>query len=118
MGGMETLLGTLCPESIRGTGPCSSEGWMWKSYRLGSLALLFGGSSYREGCAGDGGGEGHGSTGLAEMVDAPANTLCPLLLKSNMSPFVSSYSFICRDPKISLVLNSMPQSMSIMLEIG
>ena len=68
MGGKETLLATMCPDSARASGRSCPEGLMWRRPELGSLALLLRGRPGLEACAGDGGGVGHGLTGLAEPV--------------------------------------------------
>lgn len=68
MGGMEIHLASLSPDRIRSREFCSLEGCLWRRPKLGSLALLLWGRPKTRCCAGDGGGGGHRSRGLSEVM--------------------------------------------------
>lgn len=39
--GMEALVVAFCPDSLRTSGRCCCEGWVWKRPKMGSRALCF-----------------------------------------------------------------------------
>lgn len=82
---------------------------------MGSLALLLRGRPKTEACAGDGGGGGHGSPGLAGVIDPRPYPSLTWFFKLKYAPIGSSYLFFWRDSKMSLALYPMPQSISIIL---
>ena len=82
------------------------------------MAPLFGGRPEIKRCVGDLGDKGRWFSGLVEMVDPCSSALriCSFIIK--YGPIILPYLFFFRNSNISLALNPMPQSMTIMLATG